>query len=269
MPFRLAPRRPAPICRPDRAGTTRMAWTAEDRRKHAPAIQEVPRQGMIVRLVRTTDALDPQPRVGRERVWSTLTLLQASWHLARDGCAWRRLPAGFPPFTTVRSRLRRWRELAVLDRALAILVARLRLARGRKRRPTAAIIDTRSVRTGPQRGPRGLRRRQEGQGPQARAAGRRRGRPARPPGRPGRRASTGRCARWRPTSPPTPRRGRPGSTAASPGRSPRPSSTATASPSRSSGSGTARASGSRSGAGRRSRPSAASSATAGRGWMTS
>src|SRR5215213_8493444 len=134
---------------------TRMAWTAEDRRKYAPAIQEVLRQGMIVQLVRTMDALDPQPRVGRERVWSTLIMLQALWHLVRDGCAWRRLPAGFPPLTTVWSRLRRWRELAVLDRALAILVACLRLARGRKRRPTAAIIDTQSVKTGPQRGPRG------------------------------------------------------------------------------------------------------------------
>ena len=133
----------------------RMAWTAEDRRKYAPAIQEVLRQGMIVRLVRTMDALDPQPKVGRKRVWSTLIMLQALWHLARDGCTWRRLPAAFPPFTTVWSRLRRWRELAVLDRALAILAACLRLARGRRRRPTAAIIDTQSVRTGPQRGPRG------------------------------------------------------------------------------------------------------------------
>src|SRR3954469_1277362 len=127
---------------------TRMAWTAEDRRKYAPAIQEVLRQGMIVQLVRTMDALDPQPKVGRERVWSTLIMLQALWQLVRDGCAWRRLPAGFPPFTTVWRRLRRWRELAVLDRALAILVACLRLARGRKRRPTAAIIDTRASRPG-------------------------------------------------------------------------------------------------------------------------
>src|SRR3982750_1769682 len=133
----------------------RMAWTAEDRRKYAPVIREMVRQGMLVRRGRTMDALDPQPKVGRERVWSTLIMLQALWHLARDGCAWRRLPAGFPPFTTVWSRLRRWRELAVLDRALAILVACLRLARGRRRRPTAAIIDTRSVKTGPQRGPRG------------------------------------------------------------------------------------------------------------------
>src|SRR3954447_23250458 len=113
------------------------------------------RQGMLVRLARTMDAIDPQPKVGRERVWSTLIMLQALWHLARDGCAWRRLPALFPPFTTVWGRLHRWRKLAVLDRALAVVVACLRLARGRERRPTAGIIDPRSVKPGPQRGPRG------------------------------------------------------------------------------------------------------------------
>src|SRR3954467_9510307 len=168
-----------------------MAWTAEDRRKYAPAIQEVLRQGMIVELVRTMDALDPQPKVGRERVWSTLIMLQALGHLVRAGCAWRRLPAGFPPFTTVWSRLRRWRELAVLDRALAILVACLRLARGPRPRPAAASIDTRGgggagwVAQGhPGGGGRGgggaagVRRRGEGQGPQAGAAGRHRGRSA-------------------------------------------------------------------------------------------
>ncbi len=132
-----------------------MAWAAEDRRRYAPAMHEMVRAGMIVRLARTMDAIDPQPRVGRKRLRSTLIMLQALWHLARDGCTWRRLPATFPPHTTVWSRLHRWRELTVLDRALAVLVACLRLARGRKRRPTAAIIDAQSVRTGPQRGARG------------------------------------------------------------------------------------------------------------------
>ena len=48
-----------------------------------------------------------------------------------------------------------WQPRAVLDRALAVLVTCRRLAAGRKRRPTAAIIDTQSVKTGPQGGPRG------------------------------------------------------------------------------------------------------------------
>src|SRR6478672_5797474 len=113
-----------------------MAWTAEDRRKYAPAIQEALRQGMLVRLAATIDTIDPPAKTGRPRDWSTVTMLGALWHLARDGCVWRRLPA-------------------VLDRALAVLVACRRLAAGRKRRPTAAIIDTQSVKTGPQRGPRG------------------------------------------------------------------------------------------------------------------
>jgi transposase len=104
-----------------------MAWTAEDRRTYAPAMQEMVRRGMIVRLAQTMDALDPQPKVGRQRVWSALIMLQALWHLARDGCTWRRLPPTFPPPTTVWSRLQRWRRLAVLDRALAVLGGARRL----------------------------------------------------------------------------------------------------------------------------------------------
>src|SRR5215211_4484298 len=134
-----------------------MAWTAEDWRKYAPAIQEVLRRGMLVRLATAIDTIDPPAKIGRPRDWSTLAMLGALWHLARDGHVWRRLPVGpaLPPHQSVWSRFLRWRLRAVLDRALAVLVACRRLAAGRKRRPTAAIIDTQSVKTGPQRGPRG------------------------------------------------------------------------------------------------------------------
>ena len=132
-----------------------MAWTTEDRRRYAPAIQEMVRQGMLVRVAATIDALDPPSPVGRPRVWPTLVMLQALWHVARDDRAWRRLPPGSPPHQTVWSRLQTWRRRAVLDRALRVVVACRRLAAGRRRRPTAAIVDTQSVRTGPQRGPRG------------------------------------------------------------------------------------------------------------------
>ena len=133
-----------------------MAWTAEDRRRYAPAVQEMVRQGMIVRLAATIDRIDPPSKVGRPRIWPTLAMLQALWHVARDDRAWRRLPPGAPPHQTVWSRLTGWRLRAVLDRALAVLIACRRLAAGRKRRPTAAIVDTQSVKTGPQRGPRGF-----------------------------------------------------------------------------------------------------------------
>ena len=92
-----------------------MAWTAEDRRKYAPAIQEVLRQGMLVRLAATIDTIDPPCETGRPRDWSTVTVLGALWHLARDGCVWRRLPVGpgLPPHRSVWSRFLRWRLRAV------------------------------------------------------------------------------------------------------------------------------------------------------------
>jgi transposase len=132
-----------------------MAWTAEDRRRYAPALQETLRQGMLVRLATTIDAIHPPSPVGRPRLWPTLAILQALWHLTRDDRAWRRLPPNAPPHQTVWSRLTGWRHRAVLDRALGVLVGCRRLVAGRKRQPSATIIDTQSVRSGPQRGPRG------------------------------------------------------------------------------------------------------------------
>lgn len=132
-----------------------MSWTPEQRRRYAPAINEAVRASATVRLAATIDAIDPPARTGRPRLWSTLTMLHALWWLCRAGAAWALLPAACPPRQTIGSRLERWRRLGVLDRALAVLNACLRLARGRKRRPSAGVLDTQSVRTGPRAGPRG------------------------------------------------------------------------------------------------------------------
>src|SRR4051794_41866857 len=112
---------------------------------------------MLVRLAATIDTIDPPCKTGRRRDWSAVTMLGALWHLARDGCVWRRLPVGpgLPPHQSVWSRFLRWRLRAVLDRALAVLVACRRLAGGRERRPTAAILHPQSGQTGPPPGPRG------------------------------------------------------------------------------------------------------------------
>src|SRR3954452_5607168 len=167
-----------------------MAWTAEDRRKYAPAIQEVLRQGMLVRLAATIDTIDPPCETGRPRDWSTVTMLGALWHLARDGRVWRG-PAGRPRLPAPPERVE-----PVPARAAA---GGARPGPGRpgrlpppRRGPEAAADggDHRHAERQDRPAARaaGVRRRQEDQGPQAGAAGGRRGRSARPPGRPGRRA---------------------------------------------------------------------------------
>jgi hypothetical protein len=45
------------------------------------------RQGMIVRLVRTMDALDPQPKVGRKRVWAMARIGTKTSHRRADRAA--------------------------------------------------------------------------------------------------------------------------------------------------------------------------------------
>ena len=132
-----------------------MAWTPEHRRRYAPAIEHVVRTNAITRLAATIDLIDPPARTGRPRLWSTLVMLRALWWLCRAGSAWKLLPGVYPPRQTIGSRLERWRRLEVLERALAVVNGCLRLARGRKWRPSAGILDTQSVKTGPQRGPRG------------------------------------------------------------------------------------------------------------------
>lgn len=136
-------------------GTPKIPWTPEQRRQYAPAINDAVRANAIARLAMTIDVIDPPARTGRPRLWSTLTMLQAPWRLCRAGAAWKLPPPSHPPRRTIGSRLARWVQLGVLDRALAVLNACLRLARGRNRQPTAGILDTQSVRTGPQAGPRG------------------------------------------------------------------------------------------------------------------
>jgi Transposase DDE domain len=110
------------------------------------------RTNTIARLAVMVDAIGPPSATGRPRTWSTLAMVQA---LCRAGAAWKLLPESCPPRQTIGSPLERWIEREVLECALSVLNGCLRLARGRKRRPSAGILDTQSVRTGPQRGPRG------------------------------------------------------------------------------------------------------------------
>ena len=67
-------------------------------------------------------------------------------YLDRTGCAWRYLPADFPPWQTVYGYFAAWRDDGTLARLHAELRAQVRTAAGRTPQPTAAVIDSQSVR---------------------------------------------------------------------------------------------------------------------------
>ena len=87
----------------------------------------------------------------RPRKASSRELVNAILYALRAGCSWRLLPADFPPWQTVYYYLQRWRREGVWARIHHLVLMNDRERAGREASPTAAIIDSQSVRTADQR----------------------------------------------------------------------------------------------------------------------
>jgi putative transposase len=103
----------------------------------------------------------PEKR-GRPPKWLLRHVADAVFYLLRSGCSWRMLPCEYPPWQTVYYHFRKWRMDGRLRRAHDRLRTAVRLAEGRDRDPSAAVIDSQVVKTtpvgGPERGYDGAKR---------------------------------------------------------------------------------------------------------------
>ena len=81
-------------------------------------------------------------------------LFNALRYVIRYGIAWRGMPNDFPPWAAVYQQMQRWMAAQCFEALAQDLRALLRLASGRKEELTAAIIDSRSLRSTPESGPR-------------------------------------------------------------------------------------------------------------------
>lgn len=75
-------------------------------------------------------------------------VVDAILYVTVTGCQWRQLPHDFPHWKTVYNTFWKWRRDGVIQRVHDALRERARKAAGKKPTPTAAIVDSRSVRTG-------------------------------------------------------------------------------------------------------------------------
>ena len=91
---------------------------------------------------------------GRPRKAPTRELVNAILYFLRAGAAWRLLPHDLPPWQTVYFYLRRWQREGVWSRVHHELVMLDRERVGREASPSAAILDSQSVRTADQKGGR-------------------------------------------------------------------------------------------------------------------
>jgi putative transposase len=84
---------------------------------------------------------------GRPRTHDLREILDAIFYLLKSGCAWRLLPHDFPPWKSVYHYFRAWRLSGLWERVHAALRERVRVRLKRNPQPSAAIVDSQSVKT--------------------------------------------------------------------------------------------------------------------------
>jgi len=89
---------------------------------------------------------------GRPRKADKRRVVEAILYQLRAGSAWRLLPHDFPPWQTVYYYLRRWQAEGVWATVNHTLLMADRERTGREASPSAAIIDSQSVRSADQKG---------------------------------------------------------------------------------------------------------------------
>ena len=112
----------------------------------------------MVRPSYPTDLTDDEWRVleplippakpgGRPRSVDVREIINAMRYMLRSGGSWRLMPHDLPPWETVYAYCRRWQEDGTWEAIVTTLRRDLRIAQGRDPEPSAAILDSQTVKT--------------------------------------------------------------------------------------------------------------------------
>jgi transposase len=102
--------------------------------------------------------IPPAKRGGRKRTVDVREVLNGIFYVLATGCQWRALPKDLPPKSTVHDYLSLWAWDGTLGRLHHALFVQVRERAGKEASPTAAIIDSQSVKSAEKGGPASSRR---------------------------------------------------------------------------------------------------------------
>jgi len=133
-----------PSCR---AGCSRACASPRGRRRRYPSDMSDAEWALIAPLL-------PVPawatgRGGRPEKHCRRAVVDAIRYVVHNGCVWRALPADFPPWRTVYGLYLRWNTCGAVTALHGALREQARQAMGRHATPTAAVIDSQSIRGAP------------------------------------------------------------------------------------------------------------------------
>jgi putative transposase len=90
---------------------------------------------------------EPKGPGGAPRLYSWRAILNGILYIKSNGCSWRAMPHDLPPWGSVYGYFRLWRLDGTWQAINAAMVRAVRVAAGRNPQPSAAIIDSQSVKT--------------------------------------------------------------------------------------------------------------------------
>src|SRR5215211_3701237 len=95
---------------------------------------------------RLIERLVPGPKPGgRPAKYPRREIVNAVLYQTRNGCTWRSLPHDLPPYRIVFHYFRLWQRDGTWDRLHAKLRERVRRRAGKRPKPSAAVLDSQSV----------------------------------------------------------------------------------------------------------------------------
>ena len=94
------------------------------------------------------------PEDAGQREYSLREVFNGLRYVIRSGCSWRMVPNDLPPWAAVYQQAQRWLAAGCFEHLANDLRAVLRMAAGRKAEPSAAVLDSRTLRSTPESGQR-------------------------------------------------------------------------------------------------------------------
>lgn len=95
------------------------------------------------------------PETASQRTHALREVFNGLRYIVKTGAPWRWMPNDLPPWEIVYQQAQRWLRAGCFEALAEDLRVILRLASGRAAQPTAAIIDSRTLRSTPESGARG------------------------------------------------------------------------------------------------------------------